>query len=53
MKIVENYPEAIRNAMGFNQENFFTILGFYSFPVIVYYSLRSNPGDESRHVHYQ
>lgn len=33
MKIVENYPEAIRNAMGFNQENFFTILGFYSFPL--------------------
>lgn len=33
MKIVENYPEAIRNAIGFNQENFFTILGFYSFPL--------------------
>ncbi|ENQ3108564.1 ABC-2 type transport system permease protein [Bacillus sp. 491mf] len=33
MKILENYPEAIRNALGFNQENFFTILGFYSFPL--------------------
>ncbi|WP_440604060.1 ABC transporter permease subunit [Bacillus sp. GB_SG_008] len=33
MKILENYPEAIRNAIGFNQENFFTILGFYSFPL--------------------
>ncbi|WP_078409131.1 ABC transporter permease subunit [Priestia abyssalis] len=33
MKILGNYPEAIRNALGFNQENFFTILGFYSFPL--------------------
>lgn len=33
MKILESYPEAIRNALGFNQENFFTILGFYSFPL--------------------
>lgn len=33
IKILENYPEAIRNAIGFNQENFFTILGFYSFPL--------------------
>ncbi|MFD3449716.1 ABC transporter permease subunit [Microbacteriaceae bacterium 4G12] len=33
IKILENYPEAIRNALGFNQENFLTILGFYSFPL--------------------
>ena len=33
LKILENYPEAIRNAIGFNQGNFFTILGFYSFPL--------------------
>lgn len=33
MKIMENYPEAIRHAFGFNQGNFFTILGFYSFPL--------------------
>jgi ABC-2 type transport system permease protein len=33
MKILESYPEAIRNALGFNQGNFFTILGFYSFPL--------------------
>ncbi|WP_163103444.1 ABC transporter permease subunit [Peribacillus alkalitolerans] len=33
IKILESYPEAIRNALGFNQENFFTILGFYSFPL--------------------
>ncbi|MGG3469208.1 ABC transporter permease subunit [Neobacillus pocheonensis] len=33
MKIMGNYPEAIRNAIGFNQGNFFTILGFYSFPL--------------------
>ncbi|MGM0921456.1 MAG: ABC transporter permease subunit [Bacillota bacterium] len=33
MKILESYPDAIRNALGFNQGNFFTILGFYSFPL--------------------
>ncbi|PLR99243.1 ABC transporter permease subunit [Bacillus sp. T33-2] len=33
IKILENYPEAIKNAFGLNQENFFTILGFYSFPI--------------------
>jgi ABC-2 type transport system permease protein len=32
-KIMEGYPEAIRNALGFNFENFFTILGFYCFPL--------------------
>ncbi|WHY77550.1 ABC transporter permease subunit [Neobacillus sp. WH10] len=33
IKIMEGYPEAIRNAIGFNLENFFTILGFYCFPL--------------------
>jgi len=33
IKILENYPEAIRNAIGFNEDYFFTILGFYSFPL--------------------
>jgi ABC-2 type transport system permease protein len=32
-KIMEGYPEAIRNAIGFNLGNFFTILGFYCFPL--------------------
>jgi len=32
-KIMEGYPEAIRNALGFNLGNFFTILGFYCFPL--------------------
>ncbi|MEH7353410.1 ABC transporter permease subunit [Neobacillus drentensis] len=32
-KIMEGYPEAIRNAVGFNLGNFFTILGFYCFPL--------------------
>jgi ABC-2 type transport system permease protein len=32
-KIMEGYPEAIRNALGFNLETFFTIIGFYSFPL--------------------
>ncbi|MFE0506188.1 ABC transporter permease subunit [Peribacillus butanolivorans] len=32
-KVLENYPAAIRNALGFDQENFFTIIGFYSFPL--------------------
>ncbi len=31
-KIMEGYPEAIRNAIGFNL-GFFTILGFYCFPL--------------------
>ena len=30
-KIMEGYPEAIRNLLGVNLINFFTILGFYSF----------------------
>ena len=30
-KIMEGYPEAIRNLLGVNLGNFFTILGFYSF----------------------
>jgi ABC-2 type transport system permease protein len=33
MKIMESYPEAIRNALGVNLANFFTILGFYCFPL--------------------
>ncbi|MGJ7919007.1 ABC transporter permease subunit [Neobacillus sp. LXY-4] len=33
MKIMEGYPEAIRNAIGVNLGNFFTILGFYCFPL--------------------
>ena len=32
-KIMEGYPEAIRSAIGFNLSNFFTILGFYCFPL--------------------
>jgi ABC-2 type transport system permease protein len=32
-KIMEGYPEAIRNALGFNLESFFTIVGFYCFPL--------------------
>lgn len=32
-KIMEGYPEAIRNAIGFNLGDFFTILGFYCFPL--------------------
>lgn len=32
-KIMEGYPEAIRNALGFNFESFFTIIGFYCFPL--------------------
>lgn len=32
-KIMEGYPEAIRNALGFNLGSFFTILGFYCFPL--------------------
>jgi ABC-2 type transport system permease protein len=32
-KIMEGYPEAIRNALGFNLNSFFTILGFYCFPL--------------------
>jgi ABC-2 type transport system permease protein len=32
-KMMEGYPEAIRNAIGFNLGNFFTILGFYCFPL--------------------
>ena len=32
-KIMEGYPEAIRNALGVNLGNFFTILGFYCFPL--------------------
>lgn len=31
-KIMEGYPPAIRNAIGINLGNFFTILGFYCFP---------------------
>lgn len=33
IKILEKYPDAIRKAIGFNQGNFFTILGYYSFPL--------------------
>jgi ABC-2 type transport system permease protein len=32
-KIMEGYPEAIRNALGVNLGSFFTILGFYCFPL--------------------
>jgi ABC-2 type transport system permease protein len=32
-KIMEGYPEAIRSALGFNLGTFFTILGFYCFPL--------------------
>jgi len=32
-KIMEGYPEAIRNAIGFNLGNFFTLMGFYCFPL--------------------
>ncbi|CAH2714735.1 hypothetical protein BACCIP111895_01911 [Neobacillus rhizosphaerae] len=32
-KILEGYPEAIRNAIGINLGGFFTILGFYCFPL--------------------
>ncbi|MCL6571974.1 MAG: ABC transporter permease [Bacillus sp. (in: Bacteria)] len=32
-KIMAGYPEAIRNAIGVNLGNFFTILGFYCFPL--------------------
>jgi ABC-2 type transport system permease protein len=32
-KIMEGYPEAIRNALGFSLGSFFTILGFYCFPL--------------------
>ncbi|MFJ5717103.1 ABC transporter permease subunit [Neobacillus sp. NPDC093127] len=32
-KILEGYPEAIRNALGINLGGFFTILGFYCFPL--------------------
>jgi ABC-2 type transport system permease protein len=32
-KIMEGYPETIRNLLGVNLGNFFTILGFYSFPL--------------------
>lgn len=32
-KIMEGYPKAIRNALGFNLGNFFTIIGFYCFPL--------------------
>ncbi|WP_066071806.1 ABC transporter permease [Neobacillus soli] len=32
-KIMAGYPEAIRNALGVNLGNFFTILGFYCFPL--------------------
>jgi ABC-2 type transport system permease protein len=32
-KIMEGYPEAIRNLIGVNLGNFFTILGFYCFPL--------------------
>ncbi|MFJ7725922.1 ABC transporter permease subunit [Neobacillus sp. NPDC097160] len=32
-KIMEGYPEAIRNALGFSLGNFFTIVGFYCFPL--------------------
>lgn len=32
-KIMAGYPEPIRNALGVNLGNFFTILGFYCFPL--------------------
>lgn len=32
-KIMEGYPEAIRIALGVNNANFFSILGFYCFPL--------------------
>jgi len=32
-KIMEGYPEAIRNALGVNNANFFSLLGFYCFPL--------------------
>lgn len=33
MEVLENYPEAIRNALGVNNADLFSILGFYSFPL--------------------
>lgn len=32
-KIMEGYPEAIRNAIGLNNASFFSVLGFYCFPL--------------------
>lgn len=32
-KIMEGYPEAIRTALGVNNANFFSLLGFYCFPL--------------------
>jgi ABC-2 type transport system permease protein len=32
-KILEGYPAAIKNALGLNPGNFFSILGFYCFPL--------------------
>lgn len=32
-KIMEGYPEAVRNALGVSLGSFFTILGFYCFPL--------------------
>lgn len=31
LKVLKNYPETIRNALGFNEKNFLTVVGFYSF----------------------
>lgn len=33
VKILEGYPEAVRIALGVNTANFFTLLGFYCFPL--------------------
>ncbi|WP_042464077.1 ABC transporter permease subunit [Neobacillus dielmonensis] len=32
-RLLANYPEAVRKAFGINLDNFFSILGFYSYPL--------------------
>ncbi|WP_462410151.1 ABC transporter permease subunit [Neobacillus sp. Marseille-QA0830] len=32
-RLLANYPEAIRQAFGINLDNFFSIIGFYSYPL--------------------
>ncbi len=34
-KLLSNYPEPIRKAFGINLDNFFSILGFYSYPLSI------------------
>ncbi len=33
INLLQNYPESIRKAFGINLDNFFSILGFYSYPL--------------------